>query len=227
MSWRWHVSSGLSQKELWCQGEIVSDGDRVKVVRFEVDGCVYFRKESSSEQFGRLLERVTAGGSWCSMPEQEARNLNQLDSEGFCVVPVVAAGSHFRFGLPVKGVMVTAALDAPLLESVLGENPELWLGYGKLVGRLHCRGYFDDCRAKDVLVDHGRMVLLDREKSRSGKRWNYQNALKSLRRTSYRNQRSGIQADAGALAAFWAGYAEGAKLDDEKLRMLQQKMPPR
>lgn len=224
MNWRWHVEPGLSGEKLWCRGDVVSDGDRIKVVRFHLDGRTYYRKESCRERFGRLLDRVCGGGQWCSMPEQEARNLGLLVSEGFRVVPVVAAGSVFRFGIPVKGVMVTEGLDFPLLEDVLGIDCELWRRYGYLVGRLHACGFFDDCRAKDLLLDDGELVLLDREKSRTGNSWNYRKALKSLRRTLYRNQRSGIRANEQADMAFWQGYSKGARLQEGQWKLLRERV---
>ena len=224
VNWRWYVGPGLSGENLWCRGDVVSDGERIKVVRFQLDGRTYYRKESCNERFGRLLDRIFGGGQWCSVPEQEARTLGQLVTEGFRVVPVVAAGSVFRFGIPVKGVMVTEGLDFPLLEDVLGIDCELWRRYGYLVGRLHACGFFDDCRAKDLLLDDGELVLLDREKSRTGNSWNYRTALKSLRRTLYRNQRSGIRANEQADMAFWQGYSKGARLQEGQWKLLRERV---
>lgn len=224
MNWRWYVRSDLSSEALLSQGEVVSDGARIRVVRFQLTGRTYYRKEACGERLGRLLDRVARGGGWCSMPEQEARNLMQLEKDGFQVVPVIAAGSAFRYGVPVFGVMVSVALDAPLLEEVLGTNGELWFRYGGLVGRLHRCGYFDDCRAKDVLLDGQDLVLLDREKSRTDNHWSYRNALKSLKRTFYRNLRSGICPDEGAAKAFWAGYRAGVGLSSEAVGSLQQQI---
>lgn len=224
MSWQWYAEPEISQEELWSPGDVVSDGKRVKVVRFHLDGRVYYRKESRGERFGRLLDRVARGGGGCSMPEQEARNLEQLAYDGFLVVPVIAAGSFFCAGMPLQGVMVTAVVDAPLLESVLGLQVELWRKYGGLVGSLHDHGYYDDCRAKDVLLDGDKLVLLDREKHRSGGGWNCRKAVKSLLRTTYRNQRSGVKADSQSLEAFWQGYAEGADVKKEQLQLLRQQV---
>lgn len=226
MSWQWHAGPEFSQEGLWSPGEVVSDGERIKVVRFHLDGRDYYRKESCGERFGRLLGRVARGGGWCSMPEQEARNLEQLACDGFRVVPVVTAGSFFCSGVPVQGVMVTAAVEAPLLEDVLGQRCDLWKKYGGLVGSLHCRGYYGDCRAKDVLLDGDELVLLDRENSRSGSSWICRKAVKSLLRTSYRNQRSGIKAGDQSLEAFWQGYSESAGVKKEQLQLLRQQVVP-
>ena len=119
-----------------------------------------YRIESFNGRFVRLQDRIFGGVQWGSVPGQEARTLGQLVTEGFRVVPVVAAGSVFRFGIPVKGVMVTEGLDFPLLEDVLGIDCELWRRYGYLVGRLHACGFFDDCRAKGFLLDDGEFALL-------------------------------------------------------------------
>ena len=113
MNWRWYVRPDLSPEALLSRGELVSDGTRVRVVRFQLGNRTYYRKEACGERLGRLLDRVVHGGVWCSMPEQEARNLKLLERDGFRVVQVMAAGSVFRKGMPVSGVMVSVALDAP------------------------------------------------------------------------------------------------------------------
>lgn len=233
MNWRLRVpgaqGDGQVARLLQASGEVVSGKPgAVQVVRLHQDGQVFYRKQAPAEPLSRLLARFLRAGHWCSLPELEARNLQQLKARGFAVIEVLATGSAWRWGRPVAGVLLSAALDADSLEHCLRHTDDsarlrMAHAYGALAGALHQVGGFDALRAKDILVDGaGQLVLLDREKPLGRPGWHARRATRSLQRAWFRNRRSGLMLDAAGMQAFWSGYAEGAGISDATLATLRR-----
>jgi hypothetical protein len=233
VNWRLNVPGALGDEQvaqlLQAPGEVVSGKPgAVQVVRLQQDGQVFYRKQAPAEPVSRLLARFLRAGHWCSLPELEARTLQQLKTQGFSVIQVLAAGSAWRWGRPVAGVLLSAALEADSLEHRLqhaDDSARLLMAhaYGALAGALHQAGGFDALRAKDILVDRaGQLVLLDREKPLGRPGWHARRAARSLQRAWFRNRRSGLVLDAAGMQAFWSGYAQGAGISDATLATLRR-----
>src|SRR5690606_14975387 len=215
MNWRLSVPGALGDEQvarlLQAPGDVISGKPgAVQVIRLYQEGRVCFRKQAPAEPLPRLLARFLRSGHWCSLPEMEARNLQQLKTHGFAVIDVLAAGTAWRWGRPVAGVLLSAALDADSLEHRLNhadDSARLLLAnaYGALAGALHQVGRFDALRAKDILVDSaGQLVLLDREKPLGRPGWRARRATRSLQRAWFRNRLSGLVLDAPGMQAFWS-----------------------
>lgn len=233
MNWRLSVPGALGDEQvarlLRAPGDVISGKPgAVQVIRLHQEGQLFFRKQAPAEPLARLMARFLRGGHWCSLPELEARNLQQLKTHGFAVIEVLAAGTAWRWGRPVAGVLLSAALDADSLEHRLNHadaSARLLLAhaYGALAGALHQVGGYDALRAKDVLVDDaGQLVLLDREKPLGRAGWRARRATRSLQRAWFRNHRSGLVLDDAGMQAFWAGYGEGAGISDVVLADIQR-----
>ncbi len=206
-------------------GECVSGaGTDTEVYRLSAGGRDYYLKLALRQRSRVLLPRMLAARRRCSSAELEAHILAELQHRGFNTIPLVAAGSAYRGGLPVAGFMLSLAVAAPTLEGVLKAgvegSEELWRDYGALTARLHRCGCLEPLRAKDLLVSEGRLQLLDREKPLTAAA-SERRRLRVLQRAMARNRRSGLRPGETPLAAFAAGYDSiGPALGEELLAVL-------
>lgn len=201
--------------------ELVSgEGTTTHVYRGKHLGDDVFLKVSLRERWKVLAPRLLSARAWCSSVELEARNLLELKRAWIPVIPVLAQGTRYRFGVPVAGLMLSRAVKGESLEDVLNdahsEQDGMAEKYGRIAAMLHRLGGYEPLRAKDFMVDEGGLVLLDREKPLGLSGWNEKRAMVSLERAWYRNRRSGLRLNRHQSQAWIEGYCNELALSDER-----------
>ena len=91
----------------------------------------------------------------------------------FDVAEVVAAGEELRFGIPVKGFIITREVPGQDLAQVYctaekDERNNIMSQFGALLGRLHSHGFFGSTCLKDIISSGSpdgalELTLIDRE----------------------------------------------------------------
>ena len=212
------VSQPLPSFDTWISwpGEMVTgQGKKVEVRRIEWNGKSCFLKVSYSESWESVMRQWLYGRRAISSPELEAINLLALQKAGFAVVPVLAAGTAYRYGKALQGFMVTRAVNGCGLDQALSTLPrvqrsELLGYYGQLIARLHRFNYYEPLRCTDVLVDGNRFVLLDRTALpiRTTILGHRHRVRKSILRAAYRNRRAAVELTRNDIDDLCAGYAD-------------------
>lgn len=224
MSWKIQCVEGGHVENmsnlLACGDEVISgEGTATVVCRGRWQEKAVYLKLARRERWRVLAPRLWRARSWCSSVELEARNLLRLQAEGIPVIPLLAWGTHYEFGLPVGGLMLSQSVAGRSLEDALMEKREDSLGlasrYGVLAARLHQLGGYEPLRAKDFLVSEEKVFLLDREKPLGAAGWQGKRAIISLERAWYRNRRSGLRLKEGQILAWLEGYGTAAGLNLE------------
>jgi hypothetical protein len=197
--------------------ELVSgEGTTSQVYRGQYQQRSVFLKISRKERWKVLLPRLLVARCWCSSVDLEARNLLRLQDAGIPVIPILGHGSRYVLGVPVSGVMLSAAVAGVSLEDALMEGRsarlELAQGYGRVAARLHLMGGYEPLRAKDFMVENGQLMLLDREKPLGAPGWRQKRAMTSLERAWFRNRRSGLRLDQRQCDAWLESYCSEAGL---------------
>ncbi|KGD64398.1 hypothetical protein Y5S_02453 [Alcanivorax nanhaiticus] len=191
-------------------------GTLTKVYSGKYQGQDVFLKVSSRERWKVLLPRLCLARAWCSSVDLEARNLLRLREAGITVIPILGYGTRYTLGLPVCGVMLSAAVEGVSLEDALmSDDPArigLAAGYGRIAAMLHKLGGYEPLRAKDFMVNNEELILLDREKPLLSPGWREARAMTSLERAWFRNHRSGLRLTSPLTSAWVAGYCGEAGL---------------
>lgn len=127
----------------------------------------------------------------------------------------VAWGERRQLGLPACGFLVVREVAgqevAELFDQADGwEKRVLMEDAGRLIGRLHAKGFFHPVRLKDLIHTEGGMVLIDRETSKPRRSlFLKKKCLVSLARAVRRTVRDGHRIGAESAWAFLRGYRQG------------------
>jgi hypothetical protein len=145
-----------------------------------------------------------------------------LENSGIPVMRILASGEERRFGLPVRGFILSEGVHGKSLHEIFmngGTETRLQIAsaFGSFVARLHVAGFFQIVRLKDLIgsVPSGSttqslsLTLIDRAACKTGKKffWPWF-CLQSLHRGFRRMKRDGIVFDSGLEKAFAAAYVE-------------------
>jgi hypothetical protein len=165
--------SSYSQIMQTSSGTIIEEDCSRDVRRLDLDGQKLYLKRCRREKLSSALESYCLGKLAHSKPYKEmllSRLLAELD---FDVAEVVAAGEELRFGVPVKGFIITREVIGQDLALVYraadkGTRRCIMSGFGSLMGRLHDCGFYGSTRLKDIFIDGDpckspTLTLIDRE----------------------------------------------------------------
>ncbi len=214
-------------------GEVVSRCRNGEVLRINIDGCGFFLKSRHSEprmaMAGLLLHmRRPMGGAM-----REARMLEELASCGFAVMQMAAYGERRSWGMPVESFLLTRAVEGECGRSFFqnagqAARCDFMQRIGVLTGKLHCAGFFDPVRPKDLIVGPGGdLTLIDRESRHPWpKRFSRRHAVRAIARTAERSLRKGVRFGPSMIRSFLLGYREGvrSKWDVNAVRLLKSVM---
>lgn len=134
-----------------------------------------FLKRIGREPLGILLRMLVFGRKPCSGPLREKMLIDSLTKAGIPVMRPLAWGEERRYLLPVKGFLLVEGVKGTDLASLYSSSTSserllLMEGFGRFVGRLHRKGFFQAVRLKDVFCEYidnkYSFVLIDRETSK-------------------------------------------------------------
>ncbi|MFH2045189.1 MAG: lipopolysaccharide kinase InaA family protein [Pseudomonadota bacterium] len=134
-----------------------------------------FLKRIGREPIGILLRMLVFGRKPCSGPLREKMLIDSLTKAGIPVMRSLAWGEERKYCLPVKGFLLVEGVKGTDLatlysSSTSSERLLLMEGFGRFVGRLHRKGFFQVVRLKDVFCEYidnkYSFVLIDRETSK-------------------------------------------------------------
>ena len=181
----------------------------------QISGGVFYLKRVGPESLKIHLRTLLCGRSPHSGALRELTLLHSLRHAGFQTMEPVAWGERRRFGVPLDGFLVVRKVQgkevAALFDGMDGSHRRrLMEETGRLIGRLHAKGFFQPVRLKDLILTEAGLVLIDRETS---KPWpvgfSRRRAAESLERAVRRTLRDGHAVGAGSAAAFLRGYHSG------------------
>jgi len=178
------------------------------------DGSKFYLKRSKQEPLSKHLRTLLYGQRPRSGALRERLLLQRLRSSGFMTMEPVAWGEKRIFGFPFYGFLVVREVVGQEV-SELFDRADGWgkrvlmEKIGRLIGRLHVKGFFHPVRLKDMIHTEDGIVLIDRETS---KPWRSlflkKKCLASLARAFRRTARDGHCIGAGSARAFLRGYRE-------------------
>lgn len=207
---RLFVESGLDSFE------ILMNSGSGKVQRLVLkDGSRFYLKREVAVRLAPSLAMLRRGHCPYSAPLRELRLLQLLRLAGFLTMEPVAWGEQRRFGFPMRGFLVVREVRgeeaAVFFDQADGmEKRQLMKAIGRLVGRLHARGFFHPVRLKDLIYTVDGLVLIDRETSKPWRSLFFpQQCRDSLARAIRRIFRDGHRIGAGSACAFFQGYRRG------------------
>jgi len=178
------------------------------------DGSKVYLKRSTQEPLAKHLRTLLYGQRPRSAALRERLLLQRLRSSGFLAMEPVAWGERRRLGLPACGFLIVREVVgqevSELFDQADGwEKRVLMKEIGRLIGRLHVKGFFHPVRLKDMIYTEAGIVLIDRETS---KPWRSlflkKKCSASLARAFRRTARDGHRIGAGSTGAFLRGYRE-------------------
>jgi len=175
------------------------------------DGQAYYFKRGGREPLRLALRPLALGHRSYSGPMRELTILRKLRVAGFRTLEPLAWGEQRRWGLPVRGFLLTREAGGQevadlLVQGRAGARDALWREIGVLLARLHLAGFFQPVRIKDLLRDASGLILIDRETSKPwraffARRW----CVKALRRSLYRSRLADGEPPCVPVA-FWEAY---------------------
>jgi len=188
-----------------------------KIQRFALsDGSAFYLKREEGEPvWKKCVPMFLRGLRPHSGPLREVRLLQMLRSNGFLAMEPVAWGEQRLLGVPLRGFLVVREVKGEELAKLFDrsngtERQQLMKAFGRLVGRLHAKGFFHPVRLKDLISTADGLVLIDRETSKPWRSMFFpQQCRDSLARAIRRMIRDGHQIGAGSACAFLRGYRRG------------------
>ena len=188
-----------------------------KMKRFTLnDGSgFYLKREEGEPAWKRCLPMFLRGMRLHSGPLREVRLLQLLRSKGFLAMEPVAWGEQRLLGIPLRGFLVVREVKGEELANRFDrsnghERQQLMKAAGRLVGRLHAKGFFHPVRLKDLIFTENGLVMIDRETSKPWRSLFFpQQCRDSLARAIRRMIRDGHHIGAGSACAFLRGYRRG------------------
>ena len=165
-----HSYSQIMQTSL---GTVVEENSLRDIRRLNLDGVTLYLKRTRVEKVNSALESYCRGRLAHSRPFKEMMLSRLLAELEFDVAEVVAAGEELRFGIPVKGFIITREVPGQDLAQVYctaekDERNNIMSQFGALLGRLHSHGFFGSTRLKDIISSGSpdgalELTLIDRE----------------------------------------------------------------
>jgi len=165
-----HSYSQIMQTSL---GTVVEENSLRDIRRLSLNGITLYLKRTRVEKVNSALESYCRGRLAHSRPFKEMMLSHLLAELDFDVAEVVAAGEELRFGVPVKGFIITREVPGQDLAQVYrraeqAERNNIMAQFGALLGRLHSHGFFGSTRLKDIIGSDNpdgslKLTLIDRE----------------------------------------------------------------
>jgi len=207
------------QLSFWLDSDIgipvSKDHDGREMRRIESGGQSFFLKRSGNESLLRHLRMLC----WFCRPQsnalREVKMLLTLQSAGFAVMEPVAWGEEWIGWFKVRGFLLVREVIGQEVAELFDcssdrERLELMGQMGRLIGRLHAKGFFHPVRLKDLILTEKDLVLIDRETSKPWKSpFLKLCCLRSLSRSYCRICRDGHQIDDCEGITFLEGYRQG------------------
>jgi tRNA A-37 threonylcarbamoyl transferase component Bud32 len=175
-----------------------------------------FLKRIGRERLGRLLRMLAFGRKPRSGPLREKMLIDALSKAGLPVMRPLAWGEERRFCLPVRGFLLVQEVQGSdmaelFASSTSDERLSLVEALGRFVGRLHCKGFYQPVRLKDVFcespVNADSFILIDRE---ANKPWvsmfSRRRCVNSLARAYRRTVRDGHRLSREEIDGFMRNY---------------------
>ncbi len=206
-------------------GELASEADDMAEVRRitlpVAEGRITcYLKKSFNEPQARLLRSLAYGRRPHTGAIREYLLLKRLADHGFDVMEAMAWGESTRFGLPLRGFMLTrevSGIDADKIhrQGDAAARKQLHHDYGQLVGRLHAAGFFQPVRLKDMICRNAdanssgpfQLVLIDRATSKPwATLFRQAKSFSVIQRAFRRSSRDGIYLADAEKSAFAEGY---------------------
>jgi tRNA A-37 threonylcarbamoyl transferase component Bud32 len=209
------VRSLFEAQGLCSFADFMSSGDQKVQQLTRVSGGVFYLKRVGPESLKIHLRTLLCGRRPHSGALRELTLLQSLRHAGFQTMEPVAWGERRRFGFPLDGFLVVRKVQgdevANLFDGMDGSRRRrLMEETGRLIGRLHAKGFFQPVRLKDLILAESGLVLIDRETSKPWPvRFSRRRAAESLARAVRRTLRDGHAVGAGSAAAFLRGYHSG------------------
>jgi tRNA A-37 threonylcarbamoyl transferase component Bud32 len=209
------VRSLFEAQGLCSFADFMSSGDQKVQQLTRVSGGVFYLKRVGPESLKIHLRTLLCGRRSHSGALRELTLLQSLRHAGFQTMEPVAWGERRRFGFPLDGFLVVRKVQgdevANLFDGMDGSRRRrLMEETGRLIGRLHAKGFFQPVRLKDLILAESGLVLIDRETSKPWPvRFSRRRAAESLARAVRRTLRDGHAVGAGSAAAFLRGYHSG------------------
>lgn len=154
-------------------GTVVEENRLRDIRRLSLDGVTLYLKRTRVEKVSSALESYCRGRLAHSRPFKEMMQFRLLQKLDFDVAEVVAAGEELRFGVPVRGFIITREVPGQDLAQVYrvagkAEHNNIMGQFGALLGRLHSHGFFGSTRLKDIISSRSpegslKLTLIDRE----------------------------------------------------------------
>jgi tRNA A-37 threonylcarbamoyl transferase component Bud32 len=154
-------------------GEVIEENNLRDIRCLDLDGVKLYLKRTRSEKASSAFESYCRGRLPHSRPYKEMMLLRLLKQLGFDVAEVVAVGEELRFGVPLRGFIITLEVPGQDLSQVYREADKadrnsIMIDFGSLLGRLHRKGFFGSTRLKDIIStgkpgDPLKLTLIDRE----------------------------------------------------------------
>ncbi len=153
-------------------GSVIQKNETRDIRRVEGDGGVAYLKRRLVTSIAQSLEMFCTGRRARTAPFSEYIHVCSLKRFEFPVMTVIAAGERRRCGFPHCGfILVDEVRGVPLDEVLEQDGPqarktELLQSFGRLLARLHERGFYASLRPKDVIVSARNgtsLVMIDRE----------------------------------------------------------------
>ena len=208
----------------------------VRLLDLDIDGYrqQFYLKRVGREPLTHSIRMLIQGRYPESSPMREKRLLLAMRQEGFSVMDVVAWGEERKFGFPVSGFLIAEKVHgdevAKIYETLSAENKALlFRTIGRLSGRLHLAGFFQQVRLTDLICRYDEntgqfsLTLIDRE---TGKPWKTlfrrQKCISSLARALRRTVRYHMPLEADVVEHLVSGYLDvcGEKLKLSKTEFL-------
>lgn len=174
-----------------------------QIRRLRVGDRDFFLKRLDEAPVRTSTELYLSGKRAHSAPYREMLHVENLRKAGIPVMQVVAVGEERRLGFPRRGFILTEGVPGASLQDALPHmdaerRAQVAEALGKLLAELHCAGFFNPLRLKDVFMDpdqadpEPRLTLIDRETRRpTARRYTRARALRSLDRSAGRAGRYG------------------------------------
>ena len=196
-------------------GELIEENESRDVRRLQLDDQVVYLKRTRSEKITSALESYARGRLAHSKPFKEMLHFKQLAKLEFDVAEVVAVGEELRFGIPIRGFIMTAEVGGEDLAQVYqkvddADQRRILEQFGSLLGRLHDCGFFGSTRLKDIIYsgtprNNPKLTLIDRETRNPYPRTS---GRKDIMERLLLNVRRQIQAGERFSEQQWSGFCE-------------------
>lgn len=200
-------------------GKILTlDADGREVICLESNGKKYILKRIKNERLWRHLRVLLFGHKLAGVAVREANLRRSLITHGFATESPLAWGEQKSRFMYRNSFVLVPMVNGELLETLwhkLSDNKKIEYAqkYGKIVGSLHQKGFFQMLRCRDIIVDSDEnFIIIDRECSRPGREpFFWSRSARNILRTHKRSFRYGFdpQMSQKQLTSFLCGLRLG------------------